>query len=423
MDETAVVTCFLRHDSDVLLFRRSEAVGSYQGRWGAVAGHAEGDPEAATSEEIREETGLDPETAVSLVRQGDPFSVEDQDLDTRWVVHPFLFDIDTRSIVVNEETIQFEWAPPTAILRRETVPQLWTSYDRVRPHAETVESDRDHGSAYLSLRALEVLRDEAALAVEGGSDADWQDLEAIARDLVGTRPSMPVVTNRVDRAMTDASEDATPAALEESALDGIEAALAADDEAARAAAERVSERRVATLSRSGTVSATLDEADPEAVLVAESRPGSEGVAVAEGLAADLEASVTLTSDAALAHQLAAWDAEALLVGADAVLADGSVVNKVGTRGAAIAGSHEGIDVVAVTASDKVSPREKPADPEARDPADLYDGEADLEVANPTFDVTPGGVVDAVVTERGALVAEDVAAVAAEHRHHGAWRRE
>lgn len=66
MNETHVVTCFLRYRGEVLLLHRSDAVGSYAGQWGAVAGHAEGDPDGAAREEIAEETGLD--DAVSFVR-------------------------------------------------------------------------------------------------------------------------------------------------------------------------------------------------------------------------------------------------------------------------------------------------------------------------------------------------------------------
>ncbi|ELK44964.1 translation initiation factor aIF-2B subunit alpha, partial [Haloferax sp. BAB-2207] len=39
-----VVTVFLRHDGRVLLTRRSDAVGTYQGRWAGVSGYVEGDP-------------------------------------------------------------------------------------------------------------------------------------------------------------------------------------------------------------------------------------------------------------------------------------------------------------------------------------------------------------------------------------------
>ncbi|MFB6095104.1 MAG: NUDIX domain-containing protein, partial [Halodesulfurarchaeum sp.] len=57
MDATPVVTVFLRNEGAVLLLRRSEEVGSYPGAWGAVAGHAEGDPESQALAEVEEETG------------------------------------------------------------------------------------------------------------------------------------------------------------------------------------------------------------------------------------------------------------------------------------------------------------------------------------------------------------------------------
>ena len=452
LDETHVVTVFLRNEDDVLLLRRSDAVGSYSGRWGVVAGHAgreargasrtreraasgserpanDGDPDAAARTEIREETGVDPETETAFVRRGDPFDVVDADLGRRWVVHPYLFDCATRAVDPNEETSEFEWAPPTAIRRRETVPDLWRSYDRVRPTVETVAGDTDHGSAWISLRALEVLRDEAALAADGADAGDpWPPLATLARDLLDARPTMAVVENRVNRAMDAAAETATPDALELSALEGIGRSTAADADAAAIAAERLPDR-IATLSRSGTVAATVERAEPDSVLVAESRPGREGVGTAERVAGRTDAAVTLTTDAALADRLAATGVEAVVVGADTVLADGRVLNKVGTRAAAAAAAAEGVDCYVVAASDKIAaaggegegdPGTDAVDREERDPGEVYDGDAPVAVANPTFDVTPSGLIDAVLTERGALDAEAVREVAAEHRALAAW---
>jgi translation initiation factor 2B subunit (eIF-2B alpha/beta/delta family) len=404
---TPVVTCVLRNGAEVLLLRRSDAVGSYPGLWGGVAGHAEGDPDAAARAEVREETGIDPDT-LAFVRAGDPFEVRDE--GGEWLVHPYLFDCPTRAVELDWETDRYEWVPPTELLRRETVPELWTSYDRVRPRAGTVADDTEHGAAYLSVRALEVLRDEAALAAVQGTDSD---LRALARDLATARPSMPVVANRVDRAVHDAA-GFEPGALERAADAAIERALRADERAAAGAAERVGDR-VATLSRSGTVRATLELAEPAAVLVAESRPGGEGVAVAEQLAETLDAEVALTGDAAFPHQLLEWGADTLLVGADAVLPDGRVVNKAGTRGAALSAADAGTEVVVATSVDKVS-RDGTVDLEPRDPAELYAGDR-LDVRNPTFDVTPADAV-ALVGEDGAF---DPAETAALHRRHGAWR--
>jgi len=433
MTETSVVTIFLRNGGDVLLLRRSEAVGSYPEKWGGVAGHVADDagrdrsPEAAARAEIEEETGIG-DADVSLVRTGEPFPVDDSDRGDRWVVHPFLFDCESRAVETNVETSEYEWAVPSAILLRETVPALWSSYDRVRPRVATVRDDHEHGSASLSVRALEVLRDEAAIAADGRrprdrerrevESDDWDALAGLARRLRDARPSMAVVANRVNRAMAAASEDRTLAAVEAGATEGIDRALSADDEAAANAADRLPER-VATLSRSGTVLAAIRATAPDAVLVAESRPGREGVGVAEAVAEDCDAtSVTLTTDAAFPFELDAWGAEALVVGADRVLPDGRVVNKVGTRAASLAAPDE-CPCYIVAASDKVA-TDATVDLEERDAAEVYDGDAAVAVANPTFDVTPADAVDAVITEDGALDAEGVAQVAERHRERADW---
>jgi translation initiation factor 2B subunit (eIF-2B alpha/beta/delta family) len=418
MDETHVVTCVLRNEGRVLLLQRSDEVGSYAGRWGGVAGHAEGDPDAAARREISEETGLG--EAVTLVRAGESFAVVDEDLDRCWVVHPYCFESATRDVVPNWETAAYEWVHPTEILRRETVPDLWTSYDRVRPTVETIASDREHGSAFISVRALEVLRDEAGVlalgeAASDGEAADWETLASLARELLAARPAMTVISNRVHRVMAGVDER-TAAALERAAREVIDHAVTADGAAAALAAERIRGRRVATLSRSGTVFETIEAGDPEAIMVAESRPGGEGVGVAEALADDHH--VTLTSDAALAFELAAWDADTLLVGADTILADGRIVNKVGTRAAAVASAHEGIDVLVVAASDKISPGDDPALETA--PDSIYAGDADIDVVNPLFDVTPADCVDGICTERGRLADEDVASIAAEFEGYRGW---
>ncbi|WP_181685998.1 NUDIX domain-containing protein [Halorhabdus salina] len=411
MEETHVVTCFLRQEGEVLLLRRSEAVDSYPSRWAAVSGHAEGDQDAAARREISEETGLD---HVTLIREGAPFDVVDEDRGTRWIVHPYFFDSDDRTVEPNWETSAVEWVHPTAIRRRVTVPDLWASYDRVRPTVETVQSDRDHGSAWLSMRALEVLRDEAGLGATRSQAGDWERLAAVAEELRAARPSMPVIENRVNRVMAQADE--SPASVEMTATEVLERAADADHEAARTAAQRLPDR-VATVSRSGTVLDAFDHAAPDAVLIAESRPGGEGIDVAESLAGKVD--VTLTVDAGLAWAIHDWDAEALLVGVDAIYPDGTVRNKAGTRSAALAAAHEGIDVLVVAATDKVDP-EPADDTERADPEPIYDGPADVSVFAPIFDETPPDLVDGVCTERGVLTVHDIEDVAAKHRANADW---
>jgi len=474
-----VVTRLLRHDAEILLTRRSDAVGTYQGRWAGVSGYVEGDPADALDDarrEIREEIGR---TDARLVRRGPPLDVVDGDRE--WTVHPFLFSLSDRAIDPNEELAATEWAPPTAMLRRETVPGLWIAYRRVGPTVETIRTDADHGAATLSIRALEVLRDVSGAVAAGTADAaadgdtlaegdetiegdapaegdatdGWRRVRQIARDLRAVRPGMAAVIVRIDAAM--AGSDG-PAAVHEAALDGIESALRAADAAAAAGAERLADDAVvATLSRSGTVEATLDLAAPS-VIAGESRPAREGVGVAERLAAS-GLDVTLTTDAALPALVACAPAsadddasdggadsdpdghatttpadlgldatglppgfdgiDAVLVGADAVLADGRVVNKTGTRAVSVAAARAGVPVYVVATRAKVRP-DRTVHGEATDPASVYDGEAALRVASPRFDVTPADCVTTVLTEDGPLDRDAIRRVAAEHRARAAW---
>ncbi|MEF8830310.1 MAG: initiation factor 2B, partial [Halobacteriales archaeon] len=219
------------------------------------------------------------------------------------------------------------------------------------------------------------------------------------------------------------------------ALAACARARGAEVAAAAEAGTLLDGERVLTLSRSGTVLAALWAGDPDGVVVAESRPGGEGADVAKALAAELD--VTLCPDAAVAQVLAGLpDAssedrdggiDVVLVGADAVLADGGVVNKVGTRASALAAAREGVACYAVAARAKVAPGRESGEGNGRypslgaaDPAGVYDGDAALDVAAPLFDVTPPDLLDGVVTEDGVLGAGEIAAVAAEHRAFADW---
>ncbi len=420
---TPVVTVFLRHRGEVLLLRRSEDVGSYPGQWAAIAGHVEDDdPPESALREIKEETGLrDPD--VQLQRQGSVFTVEDEDRGTRWHVHPFLFDTQTRSINTNWETEEAEWVSPTTILRRDTVPDLWTSYRRVAPSILGIANDTTHGSAYLSIRALEVLRDRAGMLAS--SDASTIEdvrgrLVDTAHRLLDARPTMAALANRLHRVMHASRPELPPPTVEVNAHEAIQDALAADEAAAKTAAAQVSGKHVLTLSRSGTVLSALQAADPPpTVSVAASAPGDEGVGVAEHLT-EAGLDVTLLPDAAIARRLREGRIDAVLVGADTVHSTGAVVNKVGTYGAALAAQNADVPVYAACAVDKISVDDDTSDESAADRT-VYDGPLDVAVWAPRFDITPAALVTGgLLTDRGTVASDEVAAVAEELAELRAW---
>jgi len=123
-----VVTCILEHDGKILLFKRSNLVGTYRGLWGGVAGYVEEleDPYDTAVKEIRQETGISLD-ALELVKKGEPIEFSDTYDGRRydWIVYPFLFHIRSKEIVrIDWEHEEYRWVTPSELKKFHTVPGL-----------------------------------------------------------------------------------------------------------------------------------------------------------------------------------------------------------------------------------------------------------------------------------------------------------
>ena len=115
------------------------------------------------------------------------------------------------------------------------------------------------------------------------------------------------------------------------------------------------------------------------------------------------------ADSAAASLMAAGLVDLVLTGADRIAADGSVANKVGTYGLAVLAHHHGVPFVVaapVSTIDFAASGRRDIRVEQR-PDDEVTSFAGTQVAppgsgahNPAFDVTPGALVTALVTENG-----------------------
>jgi 8-oxo-dGTP diphosphatase len=133
MDERHVVTCFLEHDGKVMILRRSERVGTYQGKWAGVSGYIEegSSPSEQARTEMREEAGLGADD-VELVQAGQPLEVVDTELGRKWIVHPFRFKVlKPDKITIDWEHTEAKWIDFEDIGRHETVPNLCETWQRV----------------------------------------------------------------------------------------------------------------------------------------------------------------------------------------------------------------------------------------------------------------------------------------------------
>jgi methylthioribose-1-phosphate isomerase len=147
------------------------------------------------------------------------------------------------------------------------------------------------------------------------------------------------------------------------------------------------------------------------VYVDETRPLLQGsrLTALELAAAGIE--VTVVCDGAAASLMKGGLVQVVVVGADRIAANGDVANKIGTYPLAVAARHHGIPFYVAAplstfdrtlASGEAIPIERRGEEELRrlggrnvvaDGAGCY---------NPAFDVTPAGLVGAIVTEKGVL---------------------
>ncbi len=131
LPDRSVVTCFLESESKILLLRRSERVGSYQGRWAGVSGYIEKPPDEQALTEIEEETGLSGKE-VTFIKRGKFLTVDDEATGVRWIVHPYLFHIEERDkISIDWEHQEFRWVDPKEINAYQVVPGLKEALARV----------------------------------------------------------------------------------------------------------------------------------------------------------------------------------------------------------------------------------------------------------------------------------------------------
>jgi len=122
------------------------------------------------------------------------------------------------------------------------------------------------------------------------------------------------------------------------------------------------------------------------------------------------------ADSAAGSLFAAGQVDMVLIGADRIAADGSVANKVGSYSLAVLASHHHVPFVVVAPTSTVdlsTPDGATIEVEMR-PGEEVTRIAGVPVApagtpgfNPAFDITPPGLITAIVTERG--VAQPVTA--------------
>ncbi|MDG6107070.1 S-methyl-5-thioribose-1-phosphate isomerase [Dactylosporangium aurantiacum] len=172
--------------------------------------------------------------------------------------------------------------------------------------------------------------------------------------------------------------------------------------------------RLATGGRGTALEAVIELAGSgriESVLATETRPLLQGARLTTWELHTAGVPHRLCVDSAAPAALAAGMVDCVVVGADRVAANGDVANKIGTYALAVAAARHGVPFVVVAPEstvDRYTPDGRGIVIEQR-PAHEVTSVAGVPVAapgttafNPAFDVTPTGLITAVVTEDAVL---------------------
>jgi methylthioribose-1-phosphate isomerase len=263
------------------------------------------------------------------------------------------------------------------------------------------------------------------LAMEVARLPGLEVLERGADVLVAARPTAVNLAWAVERVRA-AALAAGPASMAAAARAEAQRIHAEEDAASAAIARHgadllASARRVLTICNTGALAAggegtalavilELHRRDPAVrVLACETRPLLQGARLTAWELARAGVPFELLVDSAAAGLIRRGEADAVIAGTDRVAANGDVANKVGTYGLALAAREAGIDG-ALPDGDAIEIEERGAE-EVLAFGGMPVAPDGTAVRNPAFDVTPAGLVTALVTERGVAAPPDAASVA------------
>lgn len=120
---------------------------------------------------------------------------------------------------------------------------------------------------------------------------------------------------------------------------------------------------------------------------------------------------SLIADSAAAYLMKTGKIQWVVVGADRIAANGDTANKIGTYALSVAARHHGVRFMVVAPTSTIDWHTEAGEGiqiEERDRREVLNEyflrpESVIDAWNPVFDVTPAGLIDAIVTERGVVV--------------------
>ena len=147
------------------------------------------------------------------------------------------------------------------------------------------------------------------------------------------------------------------------------------------------------------------------VYMDETRPLMQGARLTAWELQRLGIPSTLMTDSTAAFLMQRGLVNAVVVGADRITLNGDVANKVGTYGLAVLAKHHGIPMIVAAPTSTLDftlangseiPIEQRNEKEVTHIGETRIAPVGVEVYSPAFDITPGELISAIVTEQGVM---------------------
>jgi translation initiation factor eIF-2B subunit delta len=281
-----------------------------------------------------------------------------------------------------------------------------------------IKEDTSSGASEIMRKTAESLLFMSNRLVVGNSEEYVSTMIEFGRELVLAQPAMAPVFNAVNTVILEIesgiSENSSTMELNQRVDSAAKEISSASHKALARIQKEVVEvigngQTILTHSYSSTVISSLLQAKNEGkdfgVVVTESRPLFEGRRTADILSGE-GIRTTLIADFASFQILD--DVDMIITGCDSICENG-IVNKIGTRGLAIAASQLGIPFYLLGEKSKILPSGYLKEPviDDREPNEILENASGIAVKNMYFDITPHRFFSGLITEDGMVSMEEI----------------
>lgn len=281
--------------------------------------------------------------------------------------------------------------------------------------AEKISSMEIRGAGRIARAAAASLRDLAIQLDVKSLEEFNSEIKRAAEILLATRPTAVSLSNAIRLVMLYQADN--PEAARQSVISNANRFIDSSEKAIEKIGE-IGNRRIRkadtilthcnSMAALSIISAAHRSGKQIRVIATESRPRWQGRLTA-GLLDEMGIETEMIVDSAVRSIMN--EVDLVVVGADVITANGSLVNKIGTAQIALCAHEARTSFMVAAETYKFSPRTIMGDLvtiEERDPEEVFPEISKfrhVRVRNPAFDVTPHAYIDIICTEVGAIPPE------------------